>query len=294
MAGSGGGPQEGAWRRNRGIRGVVRRAGAAALLATRIPTTRWRALPDFVIIGAQKAGTTSLYAGLVAHPDVRRAFRKEVHFFDTTHYPRMGWYRRHFPIDRGDAITGESSPYYLFHPAAPARMAAVLSNVSIIAILRDPVARAISEYHHACLWGFEDRPIEQALDPDAQDALASEEDTAWYDRADSPARQRAYLARGHYAEQLDRWLGAFERDRVLVLDSTDLDRGLAIPACHRFLGLQEHAFAAIPHRNVGTYRAPDPGLTRALAEYFAPHDARLAALLGRRFAWFDERLPRGT
>ncbi|MEX0666559.1 MAG: sulfotransferase domain-containing protein [Acidimicrobiia bacterium] len=263
----------------------MRRVGAAALLATRIPTTRWRSLPDFVIIGAQKAGTTSLYAGLVAHPDVRRAFRKEVHFFDTTHYPRVGWYRRHFPIDREHVLTGESSPYYLFHPAVPTRMRAVLPDVSLIAILREPVARAISQYHHARHWGFEDRPIERALEPAAHEVLAALDDAAWYDRADSPARERAYLARGQYAEQLERWFGAFDRDRVLVLDSEELDRGLAIPTAQRFLGLVEHEIPAVPHRNVGSYGSPDPGLVRELAAYFEPHNERLVKLLGRTFQW---------
>lgn len=275
----------GAWQRNRGLRGHVRRAGAAALLAARIPTTRWRSLPDFVIIGAQKAGTTSLYAALGSHPDVRRAFRKEVHFFDTERYPDLGWYRRHFPLERGHWLTGESSPYYLFHPAVPARMAAIIPDVSLIAILRDPVARAISQYHHAGHWGLEERPIEVALDPATPDELAPIDDMAWYDRADSPARARAYLARGRYAEQLDRWLAVFGRDRILVLESGELDGGTAIPATQRFLGLRAHPLPTIPQRNVGSYAPPDPGLVRALGEYFAPHNERLSELLGRRFDW---------
>jgi hypothetical protein len=278
-------PTEGAWRRNRGARGYVRRAGAAALLATRIPTTRWRALPDFVIIGAQKAGTTSLYEGLVEHPDVRRAFRKEVHFFDTPHYPNLGWYRRHFPIDHEGRLTGESSPYYLFHPTVPTRMKRVLADVRLIAILRDPVARAISQYHHARAWGFDDRPINDALDPAQQDELAPPSDEAWYDRPDSPARERAYLARGHYADQLTRWLEVFDNERFLLLDSTELDAGSAIPAAQRFLGLSDRPVPSVPHRNVGAYEEPDATLIGRLREYFAPHNDRLIAVAGRAFPW---------
>jgi hypothetical protein len=275
--------EPGAWQRNRGIRGRIRRAGATVLLATRIPTTRWRALPDFVIIGAQKAGTTSLYSALVSHPDVRPAFRKEVHFFDTEHASHIGWYRRHFPIDRGDWLTGESSPYYLFHPAVPTRMAATTPNVALIAILRDPVARAISQYHHARNWGLEDRPIGVALDPSTPEELAPLDDTAWYDRADSPARERAYLARGCYAEQLERWFAEFDRDQLLVLGSAELDGGTAIPTTERFLGLREQPLRTAPQRNVGSYTPPEPELVQALTEYFAPHNERLVELLGRRF-----------
>ncbi|MBM3671151.1 MAG: sulfotransferase domain-containing protein [Actinobacteria bacterium] len=280
-----GAAQAGAWRRNRGLRGYVRRTGASVLLATRIPTTRWRALPDFVIIGAQKAGTTSLYEGLVDHPDVGRAFRKEVHFFDTTRYPSLGWYRRHFPFEREGRLTGESSPYYLFHPAVPARMKRVVPDVRLIAILRDPVARAISQYHHARHWGFDDRPIDEALDPAHQDELAPPADEAWYDRHDSPARERAYLARGCYDEQLARWLEVFDHDRLLLLDSSELDGGSAIPAAHRFLGLREHAVTAVPHRNVGAYEESDAALVERLREHFRPHNDRLLEVTGRAFRW---------
>ncbi len=293
MAGSTAAAQEGAWRQNRGLRGRIRRAGASALLAARIPTTRWRALPDFVIIGAQKAGTTSLYTALGSHPDVRPAFRKEVHYFDTARFSDLGWYRRHFPIGSGDWITGESSPYYLFHPAVPARMAATIPDVSLVAVLRDPVARAISQYHHARNWGFEDRPIEVALDPATPEDLADIDNAAWYDRAESPARERAYLARGRYAEQLERWFATFARDRILVLESTELNRGTAIPTAQKFLGLRARAVPAAPKRNVGSYAAPDAGLVRALHEYFAPHNQRLAKLLDRPFDWaFDQPLDR--
>jgi hypothetical protein len=276
---------EGAWRRNRGLRGRIRRAGASMLLALRIPTTPWRALPDFVIVGAQKAGTTSFYAALCQHPDVRRAFRKEVHYFDTPHYPNLGWYRRHFPFDRDGVLTGESSPYYIFHPAVPARIAETVPKVSLIAILRDPITRAISQYHHARKWQFEERSIDEALDPEHQDALASDDDVEWWDRFDCPARQRAYLARGHYADQLERWFAVFPREQILVLESSELDGGTAVPAAHRFLGLSAHETPALPRQNVGSYAPTDPGIIRVLSEYFAPHNARLEKLLGRSFDW---------
>jgi hypothetical protein len=250
-----------------------------------MPTTRWRSLPDFVIIGAQKAGTTSLYAALVSHPDVRPAFRKEVHFFDTDRASDLGWYRRHFPMGRGDWLTGESSPYYLFHPAVPARMAAALPDVALIAILRDPVARAISQYHHARNWGLEHRPIDVALDPATPEELAPLDDAAWYDRADSPARERAYLARGRYAEQLERWFTEFDRERILVLDCAALDAGTAIPAAEQFLGLREQPLRTVPQRNVGSYSPPPAELVRELSQYFAPHNQRLSELLGRELAW---------
>src|SRR5258706_11489250 len=107
-------------------------------------TSRYRKLPDFLIIGAQRSGTSTLYQYIARHPDVRGAFRKEVHYFDM-HYDRgLDWYRACFPT-RG--FTGESSPSYLIHPEVPARVAAVLPDIKLIAILRNPVERAYSAYN---------------------------------------------------------------------------------------------------------------------------------------------------
>src|SRR5919108_6081357 len=82
-----------------------------------------RSLPDFVILGAQRAGSTTLYRALIAHPQVRRALLKEVHFFDLNYHRGLRWYRAHFPYRSPGRITGEASPYYLYHPHAPKRVA---------------------------------------------------------------------------------------------------------------------------------------------------------------------------
>src|SRR5215470_4416040 len=138
-------------------------------------TSSGRMLPTFLIIGAQRCGTTSLFKAIAEHPAVvPPTFHKGVHYFDIN-YPRgIDWYQGHFPTRfagrRATAgldvppATGESSPYYLHHPAAPARIAAALPDVKLIALLRDPVERAFSAYKHEVARGFEDQPFERALD----------------------------------------------------------------------------------------------------------------------------------
>src|SRR5215470_750369 len=134
----------------------------SARFAARRATASARALPDFLIIGAQKAGTTSLYAYLTAHRDVRPAGRKEVHYFDLGFTAGAelgeGWYRSMFPLRARLALdgrrtgrpvrTGEASPYYLFHPAAPQRAAALVPEARLLVLVRDPVERAWSHYRH--------------------------------------------------------------------------------------------------------------------------------------------------
>ena len=116
-------------------------------------------LPGFLIIGAQKSGTTTLFAMLGTHPQLTRPTDKEVHYF-SLHYERgEAWYRRHF---KGE-IAFEASPYYIFHPAAPERIRATIPNAKLIAILRDPVQRSISHYFHSVLKGHETLPMLEAL-----------------------------------------------------------------------------------------------------------------------------------
>src|SRR5215216_7751234 len=137
-------------------------------------TAKLRPLPDFLVLGAQKAGTTALYAYLRRHPQIAGPSWKEVSFFDR-HYARgESWYRGNFPSRPAtwlarrragaEPIVGEASPGYLFHPHAPQRVATLLPNVRLIALLRDPVDRALSHYHHELALGRESLSFEEAIE----------------------------------------------------------------------------------------------------------------------------------
>src|SRR5437773_8026085 len=184
-----------------------------------------RPLPDFLIIGAQKAGTTALYSYLRRHPHVTGPSWKEVSFFDR-HYTRgEAWYRGNFPnvIRARGALVGEASPSYLFHPLAPERVAALVPDARLITLVRNPVDRALSHYHHEVALGREPLAFEEAIDAEPERTRGEEErlvgepgyfSHAWWNYT--------YLARGRYAEQLERWLALFPPDQVLVLASYDL------------------------------------------------------------------------
>jgi len=269
------------------------RAWRGMRLAAARVDPRDRVLPDFVVIGAQKAGTSSLYGQLAAHPCVVPAIRKEVHFFDRPPAP-LSHYRAWFPpratLDAvaartGPAITGEATPFYMVHPFVPERLRTAVPEVRLIAVLRDPVARAVSGYHHAVRMGDEDRPIEVALDPANAEAAPAAAGAAWYDSAQCPVRRRGYLVRGRYAEQLDRWLAHFPREQLLVLDSDAL-RGGRVPATVlEFLRLPDAGPPAVEDRNVGAYPPAPPVVEATLREYFRPHNARLTSLLGIELPW---------
>src|SRR5690348_836405 len=136
-------------------------------------TSPVRLLPDFLVIGAQRGGTTSLYQYLQVHPFIEPATTKEVHFFDRRFHKGLAWYRGHFPtalekyraehLRGGMFLTGEATPSYLFLPYIPKRVVRVLPHARFIVLLRNPVERAYSHYRHAVELGHEHLAFEEAI-----------------------------------------------------------------------------------------------------------------------------------
>ena len=205
-------------------------AAKAAFVGARMLNAGSRPLPDFLIIGAQRCGTTSLYRYLEKHPQVIGAApSKGVHYFDVHHERSLRWYRAHFPTRRRrervgkGAVTGEASPYYVFHPHGPDRVRAAVPNVRLILMLRDPVVRAFSQYQQEYARGFEDaETFERALDLE-QGRLAGERERMLADPGyDSRAMQHyAYVARGEYAPQLEAWRARFDPDQLHVIQAEE-------------------------------------------------------------------------
>jgi hypothetical protein len=240
-------------------------------------TARRRPLPDFLIIGAQRCGTTSTYEYLIQHPRILAAWRKEVRFFDAPpNYARgEAWYRAHFPRRRPGALTGEATPSYMFRPGAAARMARHVPDARLIALLRDPVDRAISHYHLQVRRGLEPRMLEQAIDEQPRE------------RSRRTWGSASYLVRGLYAEQIEDILRVFPRDRLLVLASADLFARPAetVSRIFAFLGLPACAVDISAQLGAGAYE-PAPAPVRArLVEFFRPHNERLYDLLGEDLGW---------
>jgi hypothetical protein len=200
----------------------TRRRIAFFRLKTRYPSTFLRILPDFLIIGAQRSGTTSMYKYLSAHPDLAGSLRKEVEYF--TQYFDRGefWYRAHFATSLSPKLhklmTGhpklsfEASPNYLFFPPAAERAASAVPNASAIAILRNPIDRAYSHYLHNRRLGLEDLSF--------HGALLKEPERLSTGRSVHMLRF-SYVQRGMYAAQLDRWFNHFGRDRLKVISYDD-------------------------------------------------------------------------
>jgi hypothetical protein len=272
----------------------------------RTATSPIRLEPDFIIIGAQKGGTTSLFYYLADHPNIVGARRKEVHFFNNNFHKGMSWYRAQFPtsfhkyyaknIRKRDFLTGEASPYYLPHPYAPQRIASHLPHVKLIVLLRNPVERAYSSYRHQMFYGFEHLSFEEAIACEEERMQEDLEKLQTSDNYYSHNHQHfSYLLRGKYAEQLEVWFKLFPREQFLIMKSEDF---FEEPAA---IYKQTLAFLNVPilepkaiikegytQYNKAQYTPPskmDPALRKHLVEYFEPYNQRLYELVGRDFDW---------
>ena len=239
-------------------------------------------LPHFLVIGAQRSGTTLFYELLCLHPFVARAKRKEVHYFDRDFAEGETHYRSFFPTEEG-MVTGEATPYYLFHPEAPERAKALVPDASLIALLRNPADRAYSHWRLQTERGNETLPFEEALE--AEDGRLS--GTGPEDKAH---RVFSYRSRGIYAPQVARWLDAYGSEALMVLKAETFYKRSAdvLKRVHKHLGLEpEPTHKPLDEHAKNATRGPPmrPETRRDLEAFFAPSNEQLYDLLGRDLKW---------
>ena len=180
-------------------------------------------LPNVIVIGAERCGTTSLHSYLGSHPQVFMSRKKELEFFVAERNWRRGlrWYERQFRTDA--PVRGESSPAYTAYPlfaGVPARLAALVPDAKLLYLVRDPVERTISALHLARALGLDHRPPAEAFS----------------DLDESP-----YVARSRYAAQLEQYLAHFPAQAIAVVDSGELSsrRDETMRRIFRFLDVDE-------------------------------------------------------
>ena len=188
-------------------------------------TSRLRPLPDFIIIGVGRAGTTALYSYLIQHPLIVAASTDnnesvaDLHFFEYIISNNIQWYKSHFPISfsksnnhKNSFITGEYTSTYMYHPHVPKRIFNLLPKIKLIVILRNPIDKAYSTYQQQFQFGeyttsFEDFPELNSDNYDFENFVAQN-----------------IIRHGIYADYLETWLKIFDRKQILILNSNDLKK----------------------------------------------------------------------
>jgi len=251
----------------------------------RMVTSPLRRLPDVVVVGAQKAGTTSLYRYLCQHPSISGAFTKEVHYFDNNHNRHPLWYRSNFDVE-GEGIAVEATPKYLFHEVTLWRMSVLLPDVTIIALLREPVARAYSHYKHVRRrmgkWGTDHRSFSEAARADIQ--VANEKGILGQNSYKDI--YHSYVRRGVYAPQIRRFKRVYG-DQMIVVKSGDLfeDPERVLGDLFDTIGVAPVDVASDQVHKGGQYEEEIP-IREELETFFRPHNEELYELLGVE-AWWD-------
>ena len=259
-------------------------------------TSSLRLRPAFIIVGAQRAGTTTLYRVLEQHPAVARpTVNKGIAYFDLRNDRGLRWYRGHFPLrwrarrrHGPDVVTFESSGYYLFHPLAAGRIARELPDVKIVVMVREPVERAYSAHRHELARGYETETFEEALDLEAERTDGEAERIVADPAYESfHHRHHAYLARSRYSEQIDRFIDELGPDRVHIVDADAFfeDPVAEFERLRSWLGLPAWQPEKVERWNARPRSPMSPELRERLDRYFEPYDARLAEQMGRAPSW---------
>ncbi|MBO7447902.1 sulfotransferase domain-containing protein [bacterium] len=261
-------------------------------------TAKKRILPSFIIIGAQRCGTTSLYDYLSHHPQIIPSPVKELFYFDDYYTRPIEWYKSFFPTKKeqeklerdlvASVITGEASPSYFFHPYAAKRIKETLPQIKLILVLRDPIERAYSHYNHIKRLNREPLSFEEAIEKEQEritpdiEKLAKDE----FYKADQ-RRDYSYLTRGYYAKQLKEWFKHFPKEQLLIVQSEEFYR--ETPKVYNeiveYLGLNSYTLPTFEAKNALKYAKMAPETKEKLKAYFAPKNEELYELLGKRFDW---------
>lgn len=286
----------------------MRRFLVKARHRVRVLTARWRVVPDFVIIGCQRGGTSSLYRYLGLHPQISPSLRKETEYF-TAKYPEgESWYRAHFPLQLRHRVAGlfgrrritfEATPDYMVDPRAPRRCRELLPDARFVVLLREPGERALSQFHHNKRLGLETETFKRAIELEVSrisaDLAEMETDP------ETPAtsfRRFSYLARGDYAEQLERWFDVYPRDRFLILESEEFfsDPDRVLGKILDFVGARpwsppEFRNYSYLERGVVGHEEVPTAFRGILDDRFAESNRRLRHLVHEDLGWLEQARP---
>ncbi len=285
----------------------ARRSLVKARHRLRTLTARWRVMPDFVIIGCQRGGTSSLYRYLGLHPDISASLRKETEYFTAKFSEGEAWYRAHFPLalrHRLAAVFGkrrlsfEATPDYLVDPRAPARCHAFLPDARIVVMLREPGERALSQFHHNVRLGLEMETFDRAIELEESRISADLAEMGENPSTSATAFRRfSYLIRGDYAEQLQRWFDLYPRNRILIVESeeffSDPDRVLGkvldFVGARRWSPPEFRNYSYMERGAVGHEEVPAE-LRGGLDERFKQSNENLRELIDTDLDWLEKTL----
>ena len=257
-----------------------------------------RTLPDFIGCASSRSGSTSIYEGLLEHPNIFASKIKEIHFFDGNFHRGENWYRYHFPsklkklinekIFKKKFVTGEATPNYLIHPHAARRIQRICPEVKLILILRNPIDRAYSHYNSAVKNKREKLSFEDTI-KEEKNRVRGEMEKMEDDEDSSTSEtyiRKSYFLQGLYYNDLSKWMKIFPRKQFLIINNEEFfkDPTKNFNEIYEFLGLPQFNYKYV-HYNLGKYPPMKDETRRLLIEYYKPYNEKLYKLVGKSFDW---------
>lgn len=258
-------------------------------------TADFHALPDFLIIGAAKSGTSSLYEYLNHHPSILPCVVKEPNYF-TEYYDRgLDWYKSCFPYKiqkifaQGQKlIIGEATARYYWYPYAAKRAHRIVPKAKIIILLRNPIDRSFSHYKMR----FNNRKVKQFFEEEIRDEPKNLEGE-WGKMLNDESyfsfkfNSNGYLSKGLYINYIKKWFEFFPKNQILVIKAEDFfsDSEKITNQTLEFLGLRPFKLKKYEIMRKGMESQLKPETRQKLIEYFKPYNQQLYKFLERDFGW---------
>ena len=252
-------------------------------------TASSRVLPDFIIVGTVRSGSTSLYYNICEHPSVLSAAYDEIGFFDSNYHLGINWYRSMFPtikemenVERktGFAITGEDTPFYLWKEEAAKRIFEMNGDTKIIGIFRNPVDRAYSNYNLAVRSKTEKLTFEEAIDEE----IGFLKNHSFRESVDN---KRSYLAKGIYENQIKIWFELFPREQIHLLSTEDMQKNPeeTLQKAFRFLEIPDYIIKNPQKQKAAEYKKMNNETREKLVDFYKQHNERFFKTIQKKYDW---------
>ena len=252
-------------------------------------TASSRVLPDFIISGTVRSGTTSLYYNICEHPSVLPASYDEIGFFDSNYHLGINWYRSMFPTEKemkqvkketNFAITGEDTPFYFWKKEAAERIFQDIPNSKIIIIFRNPVDRAYSNYNLGIRKKTESLSFEDAIDEEMNFLKT-------HSFRDAVDRRRSYLSKGLYENQIKIWLDNFPREQIHILCTEDMKKNPkeSLLKIFQFLGIPNYTLKNPQKQKLAEYKKVDDKTREKLLTFYEPYNQKFFETIQEKFDW---------
>ena len=253
-----------------------------------------RSLPDFIIIGTARSGTTSLYYNICQHPCVLPAAYDELGFFDSNYHLGLNWYRSLFPTffskwivkhNKKFAITGEDTPFYIWSPTVAKRILKILPNIKLIVLFRNPIDRAYSNYHLGLRAGSENLSFEDAIE--AELSSLNNYEIKSKNKLEKYTTPRSYIAKGFYAEQLKIWIKLFKKEQLLIISTENFESKPqeTLDKIYDFLQIPKNHVINPEKHKVASYPKMKTETRRFLVDLYKKPNAELFGMIEQEFDW---------